>query len=177
MSIFCKDTHEVILTSGDILFYESSKCFHGRPRPFNGTWYSSVFVHYYPTKGYKENYNANDRLFAIPPQHWKENPTTHYEIPLQMHGTTMEEPWCPNNWCNTLTSKKWSGPGEEGYVVDPDGTKRVMDASRIACLDKNDECEAWASWNSNECVKNSGFMSKNCRKSCGLCGPQGRDEL
>ena len=34
------NTHEVILTSGDILFYESSKCFHGRPRKFNGTWYS-----------------------------------------------------------------------------------------------------------------------------------------
>ena len=33
-------THEVTLTSGDILFYESSKCFHGRPRKFNGTWYS-----------------------------------------------------------------------------------------------------------------------------------------
>ncbi len=34
------NTHEVILTSGDILFYESSKCFHGRPRKFHGTWYS-----------------------------------------------------------------------------------------------------------------------------------------
>lgn len=34
------NTHEVLLTSGDILFYESSKCFHGRPRQFKGTWYS-----------------------------------------------------------------------------------------------------------------------------------------
>jgi hypothetical protein len=23
---------------------------------------------------------------------------------------------CPNYWCNTKYSKKWSGPGEEGYV-------------------------------------------------------------
>jgi len=45
---FQGNTHEVILTSGDILFYESSKCFHGRPRKFNGSWYSSIFVHYYP---------------------------------------------------------------------------------------------------------------------------------
>ena len=37
---FHGNTHEVILTPGDILFYESSKCFHGRPRPFNGTWYT-----------------------------------------------------------------------------------------------------------------------------------------
>ena len=46
--IFIEDfhgrTHEVILTPGDMLFYESSKCFHGRPRRFNGSWYSSVFV-------------------------------------------------------------------------------------------------------------------------------------
>jgi predicted 2-oxoglutarate/Fe(II)-dependent dioxygenase YbiX len=50
--IFIEDmlgrTHEVTLTPGDILFYESSKCLHGRPRPFNGSWYTSVFVHYYP---------------------------------------------------------------------------------------------------------------------------------
>ena len=41
--IFIEDfqgrTHEVILTPGDILFYESSKCFHGRPRRLNGEWY------------------------------------------------------------------------------------------------------------------------------------------
>jgi len=40
--IFIEDfqgrTHEVILTPGDILFYESSKCFHGRPRPLSGSW-------------------------------------------------------------------------------------------------------------------------------------------
>jgi prolyl 4-hydroxylase len=50
--IFIEDlhgrTHEVILTPGDILFYESSKLFHGRPRRLNGSWYSSIFVHYYP---------------------------------------------------------------------------------------------------------------------------------
>ena len=45
---FHGNTHEVILTSGDLLFYESSKCFHGRPHRFKGSWYSSVFVHYYP---------------------------------------------------------------------------------------------------------------------------------
>ena len=41
--IFIEDfngrTHEVILTPGDLLFYESSKCFHGRPRRLNGEWY------------------------------------------------------------------------------------------------------------------------------------------
>jgi prolyl 4-hydroxylase len=54
--IFIEDyegkTHEVVLTPGDLLFYESSKVWHGRPKRFNGSWYSSVFAHYYPTHGW-----------------------------------------------------------------------------------------------------------------------------
>ena len=46
---FQGNTNEVILKSGDMLFYESSKCIHGRPRNFTGSWYSSLFVHYHPT--------------------------------------------------------------------------------------------------------------------------------
>jgi len=173
-------SHEVTLTSGDLLFYESSKCFHGRPRPFKGSWYSSVFVHYYPTFGYQENFDRNAKVDAIPPQ-WEDSPTTKYEIPLQMHGTTMEEPTCPNYWCNTINSKKWSGPGEEGYVINPDGTKRLLDPSRRknGCKDKNDKCEEWASWDSNECENNAGFMKNNCPLSCGICtfGSMRNDEL
>ena len=37
---------EVALESGDMLFYESSKCMHGRPRKFKGRFYSSLFIHY-----------------------------------------------------------------------------------------------------------------------------------
>ena len=32
--------NEVILEKGDVLLYESSKCFHGRPRRFEGEWYT-----------------------------------------------------------------------------------------------------------------------------------------
>lgn len=162
-------THEVTLKSGDLLFYESSKCFHGRPRPFKGSWYSSVFVHYYPTFGYKESFDNNAKVDAIPP-HWEAQPTTKNEIPLQMHGTTMEEPTCPNYWCNTETSKKWSGPGEEGYVINPDGTKRVLDPSkRKDCKDKHPRCREWASWDTDECNRNAGYMKPNCPFSCGVC--------
>jgi hypothetical protein len=45
---FQGNTNEVHLESGDMLFYESSKALHGRPRAFKGKWYSSLFVHYYP---------------------------------------------------------------------------------------------------------------------------------
>jgi len=193
-------THEVTLKSGDLLFYESSKCFHGRPRPLNGSWYSSVFVHYYPTFNYKNNFDKLAKVNRIPPS-WKDKPTTQYEIPLQMHGTTMEEPMCPNYWCNTKLSKKWSGPGEtfiscvrysivdvtwgtiltfvicafccfkgeEGVVLNPDGTKRALEPLKYSCEDKNSNCALWASWDTNECDTNSGYMKVNCPKSCGLC--------
>mmetsp|Transcript_30921 Transcript_30921/g.74675 ORF Transcript_30921/g.74675 Transcript_30921/m.74675 type:complete len:427 (-) Transcript_30921:118-1398(-) len=169
-------THEVILKSGDLLFYESSKCFHGRPRPFNGSWYSSVFVHYYPANGWKENFDRDLKTVAIPPG-WEEQPKTHYEIPLTMHGTTMEEEWCPNNWCGTLMSNHWSGPGEEGWVTNPDGSMWMMDDRAKTrpppgpkCEDEEDKCDEWASWDSNECEKNKGYMHVKCKRTCGLCG-------
>jgi len=169
------NTHEVTLTSGDLLFYESSKLFHGRPRPFNGSWYSSVFVHYYPTHGYKSNFDNLAKVNRIPPE-WANEPTTQYEIPLQMHGTTLEEPLCPNYWCNTKYSKKWSGPGEEGYVFNPDGTKSILDPILIQCKDKEEQCKEWAGWNTNECETNSVYMHSYCPRSCNVCH-ESHDEL
>ncbi|GAX10029.1 hypothetical protein FisN_25Lh122 [Fistulifera solaris] len=120
--IFIEDfhgrTHEVILTPGDILFYESSKCFHGRPRKFNGSWYSSIFVHYYPSDGWFDLNHELEAHFAVPPR-WAESPTHRTSEKLQMVGTSMMEPNCPDNWCRTQNSIKWSGPGEEGYWIDP----------------------------------------------------------
>lgn len=40
----------VNLEPGDLLFYESAKCMHGRPRPFKGKYYSSIFIHYLPVR-------------------------------------------------------------------------------------------------------------------------------
>jgi hypothetical protein len=130
--IFIEDfqgrTHEVLLTSGDILFYESSKCFHGRPRPFNGTWYSSIFVHYHPTY-WQNTDHILETHYAVPPQ-WADEkksnmPRQHYE--LNMAGTSMLHPECPDNWCYTYNSIQWSGPGEHGYWIAPDFTKHPLD--------------------------------------------------
>ncbi len=55
---FQGNTNEVYLESGDMLFYESSKCVHGRPRRFTGKWYSSIFLHYYPA-----DWNVSDGLY------------------------------------------------------------------------------------------------------------------
>jgi hypothetical protein len=62
---FQGNTNEVILESGDMLFYESSKCIHGRPRPFKGSWYSSLFVHYYPT-GWEPKKWKMETQYAVP---------------------------------------------------------------------------------------------------------------
>ena len=169
-------THEVILTSGDILFYESSKCFHGRPRKLNGSWYSSVFVHYYPKHGYKGVFDPDGRAYAIPP-HWQEAPTAHYEIPVQMHSTAFEEPDCPNGWCGTQYSKLWSGPGEEGYVIAPTGEKIPFQPWPVSCTDLDDDCTRYLGQNSEECDANPRYMLKYCAKSCLACTPGAHEEL
>jgi hypothetical protein len=137
------------LTSGDILLYESSKCFHGRIRPFKGSWYSSVFVHYYPKFGYVDKFSDMDKVYAVPP-HWIDQPTTQHEIPLKMQGTAMEEPTCPNKWCATLFSKKWSGPGEEGYILHPNGEKAPFYPNKITSQDNDLLCSDYASCASDE---------------------------
>ena len=40
------------MKKGEMMFYESAKCLHGRPRTFVGKFYSSLFIHYKPaTRG------------------------------------------------------------------------------------------------------------------------------
>jgi hypothetical protein len=41
---FQGNTNQVYLEPGDVLFYESSKCFHGRPQTFVGGYYASIFM-------------------------------------------------------------------------------------------------------------------------------------
>eukprot|EP00616_Rhizochromulina_sp_CCMP1243_P006744 CAMPEP_0118976484 /NCGR_PEP_ID=MMETSP1173-20130426/18970_1 /TAXON_ID=1034831 /ORGANISM="Rhizochromulina marina cf, Strain CCMP1243" /LENGTH=473 /DNA_ID=CAMNT_0006926525 /DNA_START=54 /DNA_END=1475 /DNA_ORIENTATION=- len=39
----------VNMKPGEMLFYESAKCLHGRPQKFNGDGYSNIFLHFQPT--------------------------------------------------------------------------------------------------------------------------------
>ena len=121
--IFIEDfqgrTHEVILTPGDILFYESSKCFHGRPRRLNGSWYTSLFVHYYPKYGWAEQDHQLEAHYRVPP-HWSASPPAEkHHTKLVMVETSMKEPECKDDWCRTVDAIKWSGPGEKGYWITP----------------------------------------------------------
>jgi hypothetical protein len=123
--IFIEDfngrTHEVVLAPGDILFYESSKCFHGRPRRFQGSWYTSVFVHYYPAnQGWEVVDHKLEGHYAVPPEWTLEPPEVKTQPRLEMVGTSLYEPDCPDGCCRCQQSVKWSGPGEEGVWISPD---------------------------------------------------------
>ena len=40
--------HEVVMEEGDIVYYESARCLHGRMRPLAGESYVNLFAHYRP---------------------------------------------------------------------------------------------------------------------------------
>jgi hypothetical protein len=123
------NTHEVILESGDLLFYESAKILHGRPRPFNGTWYSSVFVHYYPAEGWIGRDIDAESSFAIPPKWQGQLFSEHLlNVPrMQLFDTGFTEPDCENQWCGLENSIKWGGITEAGYWTAPNMEKYPLD--------------------------------------------------
>lgn len=125
---FDGDTHEISLTSGDMVFYESSKCNHGRPRRLNGSWYSSIFVHYYPKYGWANVDHHLEGHYAIP-LGWSDPvaPEDKKHETLTMEGTSYREKGCPDDWCATKNTIKWSGPGEEGVWIDPKFVKHPLD--------------------------------------------------
>mmetsp|Transcript_1916 Transcript_1916/g.3780 ORF Transcript_1916/g.3780 Transcript_1916/m.3780 type:complete len:121 (+) Transcript_1916:137-499(+) len=119
-----------------MLFYESSKCFHGRPKVFNGSWYTSVFVHYYPKFGWAETHHELEAHYVIPPEWNAPAPAEKKYEPLEMIGTSMREPNCPHQWCRTQESIKWSGPGEEGYWIDAEQQKHPFNPQPVEWNDE-----------------------------------------
>ena len=62
--------HAVNLQPGDMLFYESAKCLHGRMRTFRGRHYSSIFLHYQPVDKSIWDFDVEKVIANIPP-HWR----------------------------------------------------------------------------------------------------------
>jgi hypothetical protein len=69
------ELHSVVLQPGQMLFYESAKCLHGRMQEFNGRYYASIFMHYQPADKALWDYNVDDVIANVPP-HWNANLTT-----------------------------------------------------------------------------------------------------
>jgi hypothetical protein len=45
---FAGRLHEIVMEPGDIVYYESARCLHGRMMPLNGSYYVNLFTHYRP---------------------------------------------------------------------------------------------------------------------------------
>ena len=43
-----RNNHEIFLSPGEVIFYESATLDHGRPNPLDGDSFVNVFCHYMP---------------------------------------------------------------------------------------------------------------------------------
>jgi hypothetical protein len=123
------NTHEVFLETGDMILYESSKCFHGRPERFNGKWYSSIFTHYHPVD-WDADKSQMETHYRIPPG-WHLNPNNKNEDldELVVTETSFKEPGCEHEWCGLKNTKKWESPRElrYGQIISSDGLIKSLD--------------------------------------------------
>ncbi|KAL3822175.1 hypothetical protein ACHAXA_008191 [Cyclostephanos tholiformis] len=132
------NTNEVYLEAGDMLLYESSKCFHGRPTRYIGGWYSSLFTHYYPVDWDADSI-VMDAHYRVPPE-WNEVPEERKDAgrdegasggdptELVVTETSFNEPDCEHGWCNLVDTIKWERPEglEFGQVLSGDGKVRSL---------------------------------------------------
>ncbi len=118
------NTNEVYMEPGDMLLYESSKNYHGRPTIYNGSWYSSIFIHYYPVDW---DVNREDKTHYRVPPIWADSFKDAEVEDLEVVGTSLKESTCPFNWCAMSNSVIWHGPGEAYGVVQSTHGRRVLD--------------------------------------------------
>lgn len=123
---FLGNLHEVSLESGDMLLYESSKCSHGRPRKFNGSWYTSLFTHYYPVD-WDARKVSFETHYRIPPG-WEVKPEPDKSLDkLVFIETSMKEPNCEHEWCKLNESIKWNDVSTTyGQFISTDGVVKQL---------------------------------------------------
>jgi hypothetical protein len=125
------NTNEISMTTGDLIFYESSKLFHGRPRKFDGSWYSSLFLHYYPKNWDPSGTNIQEYVYGIPPT-WRELHTLSNDIePAFMHYMGMHEPACTDSWCRSVDATQYKGPAKEGVLTSSKGERELKRSDMV----------------------------------------------
>lgn len=94
---FHGNTHEIIMEAGDLLLYESAKVYHGRPKTFHGSWYCSIFTHYFP-EGWDTIDQQLESHYGVPPI-WFET-VAHDDTldALEVVGTGVREPDSIHGW-------------------------------------------------------------------------------
>jgi len=112
------NTQIAYLEPGDLLLYESAKNFHGRPIKFDGSWYTSLFVHFYPKGDWKHENHDTKSHYAIPPD-WADIVPDDISPKLKVVGTSMMNPFCSDHWCNLRNAKKsvWTRRIQPGFNV------------------------------------------------------------
>ena len=65
------ELHSQVLKEGEMLFYESAKCLHGRMKALKGKYFGSIFLHYKPFDTAIWDYDVTDVIANVPP-HWNE---------------------------------------------------------------------------------------------------------
>jgi hypothetical protein len=109
-------TISLVLHPGDLLLYESAKNFHGRPTYFDGSFYTSLFVHFQPKNPeWRRHDHDLDSHYAVPPDWFEVVPSD--EPRVIVHGTSIMMPDCPDSWCPLSDAEQYEGPGEYGVVL------------------------------------------------------------
>ena len=125
-------TNAIELEAGDLLLYESSKCWHGRPRRMNGNYYTSLFLHYYPEQFAVDPDTFEYDLHMRVPPHWQEASKEGPDVDsFQMVETFCWEPDCPDEWCALKDSKVTRGPAPSyGKVLTANGKITSLNLSK-----------------------------------------------
>lgn len=106
------------------MYSSTSGCFHGRPKRLNGSWYTTTvkclcaLLSQRGMGGY-ESSRFTSTLCGPTALVWGPTRWEAARDRLEMLGTAMREPDCKHEWCRLKDSIKWSGPGENGYCIDP----------------------------------------------------------
>ena len=116
--------HEIDMQPGDLVYFESRRCFHGRMKALQGKYYASLFIHFIPADGENVDWTKPDPEAPLPLLDLQgkcyevENGTTHCDTPvvlptLSPSGNVVKSGQDLLDYWNSLASEKESATGRE----------------------------------------------------------------
>lgn len=116
--------HAVALQPGDMLFYESARCLHGRMTEFRGKYYGSIFAHYQPVDANLWPFTVDDVIQSVPP-HWNEGLVERHGSRWAGQAITIDSRVVANAPPRIVQGSNEAE--DEGAVDDAGGAERVAD--------------------------------------------------